>query len=143
VAATLASGAVFALLTVFVHGFARFFLSTHRATVEVRQYAESLFLSRELFATSERTGLLMLVSLFERQVFILPDKGLGNRLTGEAMGNIIAKMTPLLARNKVNIALENGLEQISRVLETSAEVGPAGATGENELPDEIIEAKGL
>ena len=69
VAVMLASGAVFALLTVFVPGFARYFLSSHRAGVEVRQYAESLFLTRELFATSGRTGLLLLVSLFERQIY--------------------------------------------------------------------------
>lgn len=143
VAATLASGAVFALLTVFVPGFARFFLSTHRAGVEVRQYAESLFLTRELFATNGRTGLLLLVSLFERQVFLLPDKGLSDRLTGEAMRDIIARMTPLLASNEVNLALENGLEQLSRVLDISAQGGPAGATGENELPDAIIEEKGI
>jgi putative membrane protein len=143
VAATLASGAVFALLTVFVPGLARFFLSTHRAGVEVRQYAESLFLTRELFATNGRTGLLLLVSLFERQVFLLPDKGLSDRLTGEAMRDIIARMTLLLARNEVNLALENGLEQLSRVLDISAQGGPAGTTGENELPDAIIEEKGI
>jgi putative membrane protein len=142
VAATLASGAVFALLAVFVSGFARFFLSNHSAEAEVRQYAESLFLTRELFATRERTGLMLLVSLFERKVFLLPDKGLSNRLTGEIIQDIIASMTPLLAHNQVTLALENGLEQLSRVLETSAQVGPAGATGDNELPDQIIEEKG-
>jgi hypothetical protein len=59
------------------------------------------------------------------------------------MRDIIARMTPLLARNEVNLALENGLEQLSRVLEISAKGGPAGATGENELPDAIIEEKGI
>ena len=58
------------------------------------------------------------------------------------MRNIIVRMTPLLARNEVNLALENGLEQLSRVLEISAQDRPAGATAENQLPDKIIEEKG-
>jgi len=65
VVTTLAAGAACALLTVYLKGFARWFLSDHRADVEVRQYAESLFLSRELFGTRPRTGILLLVRLFE------------------------------------------------------------------------------
>lgn len=139
VTAPLAAGAALALLAVFVPGFARLFLSAHRAEVEVRQYAESLFLSRELFATRRRTGILLLVSLFERQVVLLPDKGLSNRLTKDAMQDIIARMVVPLARNEVNRALEVGLERLSQVLETSALAGE----GENELSDEIIEEKGV
>ena len=43
VGVTLAAGAVLALLTVFVPGFARLFLSAHRAELEVRQYANRSF----------------------------------------------------------------------------------------------------
>lgn len=138
VAATLAGGAAFALLAVVVPGFAKSFLSAHRAETEVRQYAESLFLARELFATGRRTGILLLVSLFERQVVLLPDRGLSNRLTGNAMRDIIATMTSFLKRKEVNRAFEAGLERLTQVLETSAP-----GTGENELSDEIIEEKGV
>jgi putative membrane protein len=134
----LGAGAAFALLAVLVPGFAKRFLSVHRAEVEVRQYAESLFLARELFATSSRTGILLLVSLFERKVVILPDKGLGSQLTGEAMQRVIASMTPYLKLNEVNQAFEAGLERLSHVLGTAAQ-----GSGENELPDEIIEEKGV
>jgi putative membrane protein len=72
-AGILAGGAVFALLTLLIPGFAKRFLSPSRTEVEVKQYAESLFLSRELFATRKRVGILVLVSLFERKVVILPD----------------------------------------------------------------------
>lgn len=138
VAGTLAGGTTFALLTVLVPGFAKRFLSANRAEVEVRQYAESLFLSRELFATSRRTGILLLVSLFERKVVILPDRGLGNQLTKDAMQSVIGAMTPFLKQNEVSRAFEVGLERLSCVLETAAP-----GTGENELPDEIIEEKGV
>lgn len=138
VAGTLAGGVLFALLTVLIPGFAKRFLSTHRAEVEVQQYAESLFLTRELFSTSNRTGILFLVSLFERKVVILPDKGLDNQLTEKTMQGVIATMTPFLKRNEIRRAFEAGLEKLSHILGTTVP-----GTGGNELPDEIIEEKGV
>jgi putative membrane protein len=140
VAAILAAGSVFALMTVFIHPFARLFLSAHRSETEVRQYAESLFLSRGIFETSGHTGILMLVSLFERHVVILPDKGLSNRLTGDAMQEIIRQMTGRLAQNEISRAMEAGLEALVKAIESSA----PGVSGRMDyLPDEIIEEKGV
>ena len=137
VAGILGGGAVFALLTVFIPGFAKRFLSSVRADVEVRQYAESVFLSRELFATGNRTGILVLVSLFERKVIILPDKGLRDQLTNDVMQGIITAITRSLMRNEIGRAFESGLEELSHTLETNVQ-----GKGENELSDEIIEEKG-
>jgi putative membrane protein len=134
----LAGGAVFALLTLLIPGFAKRFLSAIRAEVEVQQYAESLFLSRELFATSKRSGILVLVSLFERKVVILPDKGLSDRLPGDTMQSMIAAMTLFLKRSEISRAFEAGLEQLSQTLG----INPSGKN-ENELSDEIIEENGV
>ena len=138
VAGVLAGGAVLALLSVLIPGFAKQFLSAIRAEVEVQQYAESLFLSRELFATSKRTGILVLVSLFERKVVVIPDKGLSDHLAKEAMQRIIPAMTTFLKQKEIRQAFEAGLEQLSRILGTDV-AGP----GKNELSDEIIEEKGV
>jgi putative membrane protein len=137
---TLAGGATFALLTVLVPAFARRFLSLHRAETETHQYAESLFLDRELFATHGRTGVLVLVSLFERRVVLLPDKGLADRLTGDDMEEIIAAMTALLRRNHLSRALEAGLAQLSQTLQMTA---PGRPEGENELSNEVVEEDGV
>jgi len=134
----LAAGAAGALLCVSVPRFARLFLAAHRAEVEVRQYAESIFLSREVFATRRRTGVLLLVSLFERQVVVLPDTGLGQRLSIEALQRIIARMTMALASGQVARALEDGLSSLEEVLAVTA----PGESGENELADEIVEEEG-
>lgn len=135
----LAAGGVLALFAVFAPGFARFFLSANRAEVEVREYAKSLFLTKEVFATGGRTGLLLLVSLFERQVVILPDKGLSKRLSADAMQNIIAQMSRPLAQKEVRRAMETGLEGFIRVLEPTASAGSV----KDELSNEIIEEKGV
>jgi len=137
-AAMLATGAAAALFCLFAPGFARLFLDAHRAEGEARQYASSLFLSRELFATRGRTGVLLLVSLFERQVIVLPDTGLARRLDREALRGIIARMAVPLKAGRVARALEDGLGRLEEVLAETA----AGEYGGNELPDGIVEEKG-
>jgi putative membrane protein len=137
VIATLAAGAVCALLCIGVPRFARIFLDAHRAEVEVRQYAQSLFLSREVFATRERTGILLLVSMFEQQVIVLPDSGLDKRLSREALQGIVARMTTALAAGQAARALENGLQGLEEYLAVTA-----FAVSGNVLPNVIIEEKG-
>ncbi len=138
VMATLGAGAVCALLSIGVPGFARIFLDAHRAEAEVRQYAQSLFLSREVFATRERTGILLLVSMFEQQVVVLPDSGLDKRLSREALQGIVARMTTALAAGQAAHALENGLQGLEEYLAVTA----FAASGGNELPNIIVEEKG-
>jgi putative membrane protein len=137
-AGTLLTGAACALACVSLPGFARLFLAAHRAEVETRQYAESLFLSREVFATRGRTGILLLVSLFEHQIIMLPDSGLVERLSREAAQKIIARMTTLLASGEVANALQAGLTGLEESLRGTA---PADVL-ENELPNGIVEEKG-
>ena len=62
------AGAVSALLAIAVPEYARLFLNRLRAAGEVRQYAQALFLERQLFRTRARNGVLVLASLFERKV---------------------------------------------------------------------------
>jgi putative membrane protein len=138
VVSTLSTGAACALLCIALPTFARLFLDARRAEVEVRQYAQSLFLSREVFATRGRTGVLLLVSMFERQVVLLPDTGLGKQLSREAMRDIIDRMTTALRTGQVVRALETGLEDLEKNLAPAA----AGGSRENELPNIIIEEKG-
>jgi putative membrane protein len=139
VTSTLVVGAAAALLCVFMPKFARLFLDAHRAEMEVHQYAGSLFLSREIFATHNRTGLLLLVSLFERRIVVLPDRGLSKRLSQDALQEIIAHMTTLLASGPVAAALDAGLGTLEQVLAATA----GGQAGENELPDEIVQEEGV
>ncbi|MFH1653509.1 MAG: TPM domain-containing protein [Pseudomonadota bacterium] len=133
----LGCGVLFAVLVMLFPFFARFFLSKDRAATEVEQYAASMFLKRELFATRSRIGILALVSLFERKIVIQPDIGLRTILTSEALQPVIEAMIPLLKRGEIVPAFEQGLEQLTSLIGTSS----PGSHG-NELSDEIIEEKG-
>lgn len=135
IGAILAAGIVPALLTVICERFARLFLLRSRKHQETLQYAESLFLTRELFATEGRRGILILISQFEKQVVILRDTGVRDRLSTDVMKNIISKMTLPLRKKEIRKALETGLNELLIVLEPPLH----GTEERNELSNEIIE----
>ncbi len=59
----------------------------------IEAQAHRAFQSEEVFATQERTGVLVMVSLFERGVFVLGDKGLDKKITAQewaALGQRLA-----------------------------------------------------
>jgi uncharacterized membrane protein len=137
-AVPMAAGVFFSLLTIGIPGFARLFLADSRVETETRQYAESVFRHRELFATAGRTGILFLVCIFEKHIVILPDKGLHQRLPAPVLMNIIRQMSPPLRHKDFNQALETGLHELIRAMESSAPEGPVV----DELSNQILEEKG-
>ncbi len=137
----LGAGLVSACLTILIPAYARIFLGKRRAGAEVRQYAESFFLRRNLSATAGRRGVLLLVSLFERRVILLPDKGLHSRLTAEESRLVIDPLIPILRRGDVPGALKTGLDSLTAALLTPPKRRPARSL-RNELPDSVIEEEG-
>ncbi len=136
----LGAGAASALATVFVPAYARLFLRPALRDLEVRHYAQSLFLRRELFRTPHRNGILILICKFERKVEILADVGLHGRVTDADWAGILATMTPHLRDARVAAAFAAGLNALAAMLVTKGFVGKAG--GEHELPDRPIEEEG-
>ncbi len=114
--ATLGIGALCALVTVYVPAFARLFVRASRAALEVQQLAKAQFLERQLFATPGRTAVLLLVSVFERRVVILPDTGLHPRVSAAEWDAVITRMTGSLRDGKAGAALLDGLAGVSELL---------------------------
>jgi len=135
----LGAGAVCALLAAFVPAVARLLLYRRRAEVEVRQYAESMFMRRALSATRARTGLLVLVSLFERRIEIVADSGFAERVTEAEWQGVIARMAPHLRDRHPFDALRAALGAVEALLLAK---GFQGQAGTNELPNAAIEERG-
>ncbi len=132
-------GAACALGTVALPRFARLFLRESRAALEVRQYAEVEFLSRELFATPQRTAVLMLVSLLERRVVVLPDRGFQGRVGQAQWDELVATMTAGLAISGTGPALIAGLDKLREIV-TAA--GFASTNPPNRFPDAPRQERG-
>ena len=112
----LGTGALAAAASVYVPAFARLFLRASRAELEVSQYAKVAFLERGLSATATRTAILVLVSLFERRVVIVADRGHDASVSAAEWDGVIARMTDLLRSRNVGDAILAGLDGIAALL---------------------------
>lgn len=138
-ATILGAGGVSALAAVFAPTYARLFLRPALRDLEVRHYAQSLFLRHELFKTRRRNGVLILICNFERKIEILTDVGLHGQVTDAEWEGMIAAMTPHLRNARIAAALQAGLAALEALL---AAKGFATRQGENELPPGPIEEAG-
>ncbi len=136
----LGAGALAAVLTPFWPTFARLFLDTERAEAEVRQYAQGLFLEQALFKTDRRRAILLVIGVFERQVIILPDKGVTDHLPPEGLKAIIDQMVPLLRRGDHFQAVVQGITRIEAVLVQAGFCGSSDTP--NRIPDGLIQEMG-
>lgn len=135
----LGAGAAAALASVFLPAFARLFIDAARRDAETRQYAASFFLAHDLSRTQRRSGILILVGVFERTVVILPDAGLRDRIAEADLQEVIARMTPQLTAGRIAPALRDGLDALEALL---AAKGFAGGADADEIAQEVIEEKG-
>ena len=133
-------GAASALAAVLLPAYARAFLRDTRRDVEVRHYAESLFLRRELFKTQARNAVLILVCRFERKVEILPDVGLHGVVSEADWQRVIDAMTQPLREERFGDALRAGLAALEATLADKDLAAHKGK--QKELPDRPIEEDG-
>ena len=135
----LGTGAVFAVLAVFIPSIGRLFLDRLRAVGEVRQYAQALFLEREFFRTSDRCAVLVLIGNFERTAVILADKGLAAFAPAEELERIAAAMEPAIAGRGPAAAFEIAFDALTDLFK----LRPVdSAVRDNTLDDAVVMEKG-
>jgi len=135
--AILSGGALAGLAALRVPAFARLLLGPGRAQSEVRQCAESLFLTRELFATPRRDAVLVLVSEFEHRVVVVPDVFCRGRVTPIEWEAVVGLMTPKLREGRAAEAFLAGLGAIEALLNAKG-FASAERAGANVLSDALL-----
>lgn len=118
---------------------ARLFLTQKEIETQVRERAEHAFLTEEVFATGERTGMLVFVSLFERQVVVLGDKGISQKIPQLRWAAIAKGIAQGIRQNRPTQALIWGIQECGKLLLEAGIVVKPG--DKNELPDELRTAK--
>jgi putative membrane protein len=114
---------------------ARVFVTQEEMATQVRERAEHAFLTEEVFATAQRTGMLIFVSLFERQVVVLGDKGIASRIPQERWNTVAQGIAQGLRQGRPVEALVWGIHQCGQLLQ---EAGLDLLPGDiNELPDQL------
>ncbi len=111
------------------------FSGTGRRERAVRDRAVRAFYERGLYRTKGNTGVLFFISLLERKVWVLADKGIHEKIT-QAKLNIFARTVSAgMREGSAADALVQAIGEAGKLLE---EHFPTVQGDTNELPDEVI-----
>lgn len=104
-------------------------------SVEVAEKAVISFLEQGLHHTRDETGILILISLFERRVHVLADRGINAAVPANYWDGIVHTITEGIHRGETCNALCMAIETCGRVLE---EHFPVKADDTDELSNLIL-----
>jgi putative membrane protein len=113
----------------------RLFVSSREMQEEVARAASHVFALGRLAATRERTGLLIYVSLFERQVVILADTRAAEALGEDGLGVLRDIAAGRLREGKT---IETFLETLQVAAERLAAALPPGAENPEEISGQVL-----
>ncbi len=83
----------------------------------VHQRAETAFLEEEVFATRERTGILLLVSLDEHRVEVLGDSGINRLVAPEDWGDVVEAVIRGMRAGRLADGLVSAIDACGALLE--------------------------
>ena len=95
--------------------------------------AAEAFLEEQVFATRDRTGVLIFVALFEHRVLLLADEGIDEQVADDAWKEISSELAAGLRAGTPAPAIIHAVQRCSELL---AEHGVSPRSPANELSDE-------
>jgi putative membrane protein len=101
---------------------------------EVERMARLKFLEHEVFATEQRSGILILISALERSVYVLADKGFKDRVENHYWIQLGNKLADGFNRRAPTESFLKALSELSQQLSKDF---PAKTDNPNELPDHL------
>jgi putative membrane protein len=112
-----------------------FFVPKHRKSEAVRDHAIRIFYEKGLHRTKHETGVLILISILERRVWILGDRGINEKISKHFWYDQSRALSRGIAESRSGEAAREVIERCGREL---ARHFPAGKRNDNELSDNII-----
>ena len=113
----------------------RFFLRRDRMEAEVERAAFTHFFTEGLHTTREATGVLIFLSVLERRVWILGDRGINARIQPKSWQEFVDRLTAGIRAGRSCEALCTVIGEIGEVL---ADRFPPRSDDRNELEDLVI-----
>lgn len=104
------------MLASWVPAVCRLVVSDEELDREVRQRAVEAFVSHEVFATRERTGVLIFLSLFEHRVVVLGDAGINARVEPGEWDEMVAGIVAGIKQGQPGQALVAAIARCGELL---------------------------
>jgi len=116
-------------------GLHRRLIHPREMAAEVEEKAILSFFELGVHKTRDRTGILILISLFERRVQLLADEGINARVPPETWQEVVQTITAGLHNGQACEALCSAITRCADILEQHF---PRRDDDRNELPDLVI-----
>lgn len=113
----------------------RLFLTKIDKKYHVHQRAELEFYRSPIKKTHQHTGVLIFVSLVERQALILADKKISDQVEQDVWKNIVDEMILSLRKNDFVGAFDLSISKVGEILKQKC---PAESHGINEVANELV-----
>ena len=113
----------------------RLFIGIRRKEEAVRLRAERAFFERGLYRTKKNTGVLFFVSLLERKVWVLADKGIHEKMDEGTLDRFADEVSKGVREGRAFDALSQAIQEIGALLSRHF---PVSTDHTDELPDDVI-----
>jgi len=111
------------------------FLGLKRKESAVMHRAVTAFYQKELYKTKKNTGVLFFISLFERKVWVLADKGIYEKIEQETLNKFADMVSAGIKEGRACDALCSAIREAGELL---AQYFPIAPDDTDELPDEVM-----
>jgi putative membrane protein len=81
-----------------------------------RQKAETAFLEEEVFNTRHRTGIMIFISFFEREVIVIADRGISKVVDQKEWDKLVSELIGSIRQEKVVEGIEQSLRRCGQIL---------------------------
>jgi putative membrane protein len=119
-------------------GVLRLLLTTRRVDRATEREARVRFLEHEVFATRERSGVLILLSELEHNVTILGDRGIHARVQNAGWEQHVATITAAIHAGRAADGVCRVIDELAEVL---AQAAPVQSDDSDELPNRVRDAR--
>ena len=113
----------------------KLFIGSRRKEEAVSLRAERAFFERGLYKTRKNTGVLFFLSLLERKVWVLADKGIHEKMDQGTLNRFANEVSRGIKEGRACDALSQAIQEIGILLARHFPITPDDT---NELPDDVV-----
>lgn len=96
----------------------RFFISNNEINEEVNEAAVTAFFTNGLYKTRDETGVLIFISVFERKVWVLADRGINEKVDSSQWEEIVNMIIAGIKQKKQCESICSAIERVGEILES-------------------------